>query len=89
MRHKIILIISLLLFVAAVIILALQIRHKQMREAEAEMKRQIDNLKSDLRQSVKTSYLEQELYSRLRLIIAAYNMQKKVNYPNNEWSSIL
>jgi DNA-binding CsgD family transcriptional regulator len=89
LRHRIILIISLLLLAAAVIILVLQFRHKQMQEAEAEMQRQIDNLKSDLKQSVKTSYLEQELSSRLRLIISAYRKRKKGYDPNNEWSSIV
>ena len=89
LRHRIILIISLLLLAAAVIILVLQLRHKRMQEAEAEMKRQIDNLKSDLKQSVKTSYLEQELSSRLRLIISAYRKQKNGYDPNNEWSSIV
>ena len=88
LRHRIILIISLLLLVAAVIISILQLRHKQMLEAEAEMKRQIDDLKNGLRDSVKTSYLEQELSSRLRLILAAYRAHKKAYDPNKEWSSI-
>ena len=89
LRHRIILIISLLLLIAAVIISILQLRHKQMLEAEAEMKRQIDDLKNDLRESVKTSYLEQELSSRLRLIVAAYCTQKKAQDPNKEWSPIV
>ena len=89
LRHRAILIISLLLLAATVIILILQLRQKRMREAEAEMKRQIDSLKNDLRQSVKTSYLEQELSSRLRLIISAYCKRKKGYDPNNEWSSIV
>ncbi len=89
LRHRIILIISLLLLIAAVIISILQLRHKQMREAEAKMKRQIDDLKNDLRESVKTSYLEQELSSRLRMIIAAYRAQKKAHDPNKEWSSVV
>ena len=59
------------------------------QEAEAEMKRQIDSLKNDLRQSVKTSYLEQELSSRLRLIISAYRKQKNGYDPKNEWSTIV
>ena len=53
------------------------------------MKRQIDDLKNDLRESVKTSYLEQELSSRLRMIIAAYRAQKKAHDPNKEWSSVV
>ena len=89
LRHRIILFISLLLLAAAIIILVLQLQHKQMKEAETEMKRQIDNLKSDLSQSVKTSYLEQELSSRLRLIVATYRAQKKTYDPNKEWSSVV
>ena len=89
LRHRIILIISLLLLFATVIIMVLQLRHKQMMEAEAEMKRQIDNLKKDLQESVKTSYLEQELSSRLRLIVAAYCTQRKAQDPNKEWSPIV
>ena len=50
-RHRIILIISILLFIAYIIILILQFRHKQMRETEAEMKQQIDTMKQDLRHS--------------------------------------
>ena len=89
LRHRIILIISLLLLVATIIILVLQLRQKQMKEAEAEMKRQIDNLKNDLQESIKTSYLEQELSSRLRLTVAAYRAQKKAYDPNKEWSSVV
>ena len=89
LRHRIILIISLLLLVAAVIISILQLRHKQMMKAEAGMKRQIDVLKNDLRESVKTSYLEQELSLRLRLIIAAYRAHQKAYDPNKEWSSVV
>ncbi len=89
LRHRIILIISLLLLFATVIIMVLQLRHKQMMEAEAEMKRQIDNLKKDLQESVKTSYLEQELSLRLRLIVAAYRTQRKAQDPNKEWSPIV
>jgi tetratricopeptide (TPR) repeat protein len=51
-RHRIILVISLLLFISAIIIMVLQYRHKQMIEAEAEMKQQIDFMKQDLRQTL-------------------------------------
>ena len=53
LRHRIILIISILLFVAGAIIIILQFRHRQMRETEAEMKMQIDTMKQDLRHSQK------------------------------------
>ena len=89
LRHRIILIISLLLLAATVIILVLQLRQKRMLEAEAEMKRQIDNLKNDLRESVKTPYLEQELSSRIRLIVAAYHTKKNAYDPKMEWSPIV
>ena len=89
LRHRVILVISLLLLAATVIILILQLRQKKMREAEAEMKRQIDSLKSDLRESVKTPYLEQELSSRIRLIAAAYHTQQKAYDPKKEWNPIV
>ncbi len=89
LRHRIILVISTLLLFTAVIILVLQLRHKQMREAEAEMKRQIDSLKSDLQKSVKTPYLEQELLSRIRLIYTAYCTKKKALDPQKEWNPIV
>ncbi len=90
LRHRIILLISLLLLLSTIIIIILlQLRHKQMREAEAEMKRQIDNLKKDLRASVKTSYLEQELSSRLCLINAAYRVHQKAYDPNKEWGAVV
>ena len=88
-RHRIILIISILLLFTAVIILMLQFRHKQMRKAETEMKRQIDALKKDLRESAKSSYLEQELSSRLRLIVLAWRTQKKANDPQKKWNPIV
>ena len=89
LRHRIILIISLLLLAATVIILVLQLRQKRMLEAEAEMKRQIDSLKNDLRESVKTPYLEQELSSRIRLIAAAYQTKKNAYDPKKEWNPIV
>ena len=89
LRHRIILIISLLLLAATVIILVLQLRQKRMLEAEAEMKRQIDSLKNDLRESVKTPYLEQELSSRIRLIAAAYQTKKNAYDPKKEWTPIV
>jgi len=54
LRHQIILVVSILLFVAAIIILVLQHRHKQLIESEAEMKMQIDTMKEDLRQTLQT-----------------------------------
>ena len=89
LRHRIILIISILLFLSTVVILVLQIRHKQMREAEAEMRMQIDDLKNNLRESVKSTYLEQELSSRIRLIILAKRTQQEAYDPKKEWNPIV
>ena len=61
--------------------MVLQHRQKKMREAEAEMKKQIETLKTNLSESTKASYLEQELSSRIRLIVSAYRTQKRANDP--------
>ena len=85
LRHRVILIISLLLFASAVIILVLQYRHKLMMEAEEEMKRQIDAMKADLRQTVKSSVMEEEIASRLRMMLTAKRAAKCAKDPQNEW----
>ena len=78
-----------MLVIATVLILVLRHRHKKMQKAEAEMNRQIDDLKRDLRESVKSFYLEQELSTRLRLIVYAYRTQKHAHDPKNEWKPIV
>ena len=88
-KHKIILIISILLFISVVVIMVLQHRQKKMREAEAEMKKQIETLKTNLSESTKASYLEQELSSRIRLIVSAYRTQKRANDPKNDWTPLV
>ena len=88
-RHVVILIISVLLLVTTVIVLAFQYRHKQMREAEAKMKRQMDTLKQDLLQTVKTSVLDQEISSRLRMILTAHDTAQKALDLKKEWSSLV
>ncbi len=88
-RHVVILIISVLLFVATVIVLVLQYRHKQLLESEKEMKRQMDTLKQDLLQTVKTSVLDQEISSRLRMILTAHDKAQKALDPQKEWSSLV
>ncbi len=88
-RHLVILIISVLLLVATVIVLVLQYRHKQLLESEKEMKRQIDALKQDLLQTVKTSVLDQEISSRLRMILTAHEKAQKALDPKKEWSSLV
>ena len=88
-RHVVILIISVLLLVATVIVLFLQYRHKQLLASEAEMKRQMDAMKQDLLQTVKTSVLDQELSSRLRMILTAHDKAQKALDPQKEWSSLV
>ncbi len=85
LRHRIILVISILLFVAAIIILILQYKHKQMIKAEAEMKMQIDAMKEDLRQTVKSSIMDEEVALRLRMILTAKRTTKQAKDPKNEW----
>ena len=88
-RHRIILVFSLLLFAAAVIIMVLQYRHKQMIETEAEMKRQIDAMKQDLRLTVKSSVMDQEIALRLRMMLTADRTAKRVKDPKNDWHSLV
>ena len=87
-KHRIISIISSLLLIASLVILYFQYRHKQLLKAEKEMRSQIDDLKKELRKSVKSSYLEQELSSRIRLIVSTYHIQKQSSKSDNEWNSI-
>ena len=79
----------MLLFAAAIVIIVLQYKHKQLMEAEAEMKRQIDTMKQDLRQTVKSSVMEEEVASRLRMMLTASRAAKKTKGHNNEWSSLV
>lgn len=88
-RHRIIGVISILLIVSSVIILFLQYRHKQMMEAEKEMKQQIDAMKQDLRQTVKSSVLDQEIHARLKMILTANRTAKRATNPKNEWMSLV
>lgn len=88
-RHRIILVFSLLLFASAVIIMVLQYRHKQMIETEAEMKRQIDAMKQDLRLTVKSSVMDQEIALRLRMMLTANRTAKRVKDPKNDWHSLV
>ena len=88
-RHCIILVISILLIIASVIILILQLRHKQLLKAEENMKQQIDAMKQDLRQTVKSSVLEEEITLRLKMILTAYRTSKKAKDPQNEWKPLV
>ncbi len=88
-RHITILIISILLFITIIIILVLQNRHKQLLKSEEEMKQQLDNLKQDLLQTVKTSVLDHEISSRLRLILKVHDKTPQGNDPKKEWQSLV
>ena len=88
-RHRIIIIFSVLLVVSAVVILILQFRHKQMREAEAEMKLQIDSMKQDLQQMVKPSVLEEEVAMRLKMMLSANRISNRAKDPKNEWQPLV
>lgn len=88
-RHRIIIIISALLSAAAIVIMVLQHKQKRLKEAETEMKSQIDAMKQGMRQTVKTSVLDHEISSRLRLILTAHDKVQKVNDPQKEWSSLV
>lgn len=88
-RHRIILAISILLIIASIIILILQFRHKQLLKAEENMKRQIDAMKQDLRQTVKSSVMEEEITLRLKMMLTAYRTTKKAKDPQNEWKPLV
>jgi len=88
-RHFTIMIISILLLIATIIVLVLQVRHKQLLKSEKEMKQQLDVLKQDLSQTVKSSVFDQEISSRLRLIILAQRTALKENDPKKEWQPLV
>jgi DNA-binding CsgD family transcriptional regulator len=88
-RHITILIISILLLITTIIILVLQNRHKQLLKSEEEMKQQLDDLKQDLLQTVKTSVLDHEISSRLRLILKVHDKTLQGNDPKKEWQSLV
>ena len=88
-RHITILIISILLLITTILILFLQYRHKQLLKSEEEMKQQLDDLKQDLLQTVKTSVLDHEISSRLRLILKVHDKSLQGNDPKKEWQSLV
>ena len=87
-RHRIIFVFGFLLFVSTAIILVLQFRHKQLLKTEEEMKQQLDGLKQDLLQTVKTSVLDHEISTRLRLILKVHDKSLQGNDPKKEWQSL-
>ncbi|MBO6024101.1 MAG: hypothetical protein J6P83_04530 [Bacteroidales bacterium] len=88
-RHIIILIISILLLITTIIILVLQSKHKQLLKSEEEMKQQLDGLKHDLLQTVKSSVLDHEISSRLRMILKVHGKTLEENDPKKKWQSLV
>ncbi len=88
-KHITILIISILLLITTIIILVLRNRHKQLLKSEEEMKQQLDGLKQDLLQTVKTSVLDHEISTRLRMILTAYDKAQRAKDPKKEWQSLV
>ena len=88
-RHITILIISMLLLITTIIILVLQNRHKQLLKSKEEMKLQLEGLKQDLMQMVKTSVLDHEIFTRLKMILSTCDKaQHKKDHPK-EWQSLV
>ncbi len=87
-RHVAILIMSILLLIATLIALVLQYRQKRLLELEEEMKRQMDAMKQNLSQTVKFSVLDQEVSSRLRMILTAFDRAQRAKDPQKEWQSL-
>ena len=88
-RHRIILVFSILLIVACVIILILQLRHMKLLKAEEEMKQQIDAMKEDLRQTVKSSVMDEEITLRIKMVMTACRTKKMAKEPQNEWNPLV
>lgn len=88
-RHKIILVATFLLLALAIVVLVLQYRHKQLLKDEEEMKLQLDVLKENLRQTVKSSVIDAVIVSRLRTIIVATRTVSRVKDPKHEWRPLL
>jgi len=58
-------------------------------EEEAELKSQIDAMKQDLRQMVKTSDLDHEISSLLRTIMLAKRTAQRAKDPQKEWRPLV
>ena len=88
-RQRVITIISVLLFISSLVILAFQYRNKKLLKEEEEMKRQIDRMKQELRQSIKPTVLADEVDMRLQIIISAIQTMKHSNDPKREWRPLV
>jgi tetratricopeptide (TPR) repeat protein len=88
-RRNTILIISILLLFSTIIIIILQYRDRQLLESEKEMKQQINAMKQDLRQTVKLSIVDNEISSRLRMILLSNRAIERTKDPKKEWQPLL
>lgn len=67
----------------------LKYKHKQLLESEKAMKQQIDAMKQDLRQTVKSSIVDNEIATRLRTILLATRTTQRANDPKKEWQPLI
>ena len=88
-RHQVILVFGFVLLVLSVIILILEHRHNQLLRAEEEMRRQLDAMKEDLRQTVNASVVDKTVVSQLKTIIVANRAMHRTKDPKNEWRPLL
>ena len=88
-RQRIILAFGLLLLVLSVVILVLQHRHSRMLKSEEELRRKLDALKKDLRQTVDASVVDKMVVSQLRNIIEANRAMSRTKETKGVWRSLL
>ena len=88
-RQRIILAFGLLLLVLSVVILVLQHQHNQMLKSEEELRRKLDSLKKDLRQTVDASVVDKVVVSQLRTILVANHVMHRTQNTKNEWFPLL
>ena len=60
-----------------------------MKEAEERMQRQLNLQKQELSQSVKTTFLDENLSARLRLMLLANRTEKRALDPKKEWHPLV
>jgi DNA-binding CsgD family transcriptional regulator len=88
-RHRFMLGFGLLSLVLSVIVLILRHRHNQLLKAEDDLKRKLNTMKEDLRQTVNTSVVDKVLVSQLRNIIVANRTMSRAKDAKNEWRALL
>ena len=88
-RQRFMLVFGLLSLVLSVIVLILQHRHNQLLKAEDDLKRKLNTMKEDLRQTVNTSVVDKMLVSQLRNIIEANRAMSQTKETKGVWRSLL